>query len=62
MEKKYEIQESTVGALVAESLEREANLMPPSHHEDAEALRKSAEDFRKTYTKPVRIWREVPSK
>ena len=59
MEKKYELQEVTVGALVAEQLEREASLMPPVHRADAEALRKQAKFFRVHNKKVIRIWREV---
>jgi hypothetical protein len=62
MEKKFELQQTTVGDLVAESLEREANLMPPSHRENAEILRKQAADYRARNKKVIHIWREVPPK
>jgi hypothetical protein len=60
--KQYELQETTVGDLVAESLEHEASLMPPSHRENAEILRKQAADFRAQSNKVIHIWREVPPK
>jgi hypothetical protein len=51
-----------VGALVAEGLEHEANLMPPSHRESAEILRQLAAGYRAHDKKVVHIWREVPAK
>ena len=36
MSEQYELQETTVGALVAEGLEAEANRMPPSYSAQAE--------------------------
>ena len=62
MEKQYELQETTVGDLVAEGLEREARLMPPSHRADADILRKQAELLRASDKKVIRVWREVLSK
>jgi hypothetical protein len=61
MEKKCELQEVTVGEIVAEGLEREANLMPPSYKEQADLLRRHAEVFRQGDKKVVKIWREVVS-
>jgi hypothetical protein len=61
-EKQYELQETTVGDLVAESLEREANLMPASYREQAEILRAQAANYRASNTKVIHIWREVPAK
>jgi hypothetical protein len=62
MEKQYELQATTVGDLVAEGLEHEANLIPPSYHESAEILRQQAANFRANSTKVIHIWREVPAK
>jgi hypothetical protein len=59
MEKKFELREVTVGEIVAEGLEREANLMPPSYKEQADLLRKQAALYREHDKKVVRIWREV---
>ncbi len=50
----------TVGALVAEGLEAEANKMPPSYKEQADILRAQAQWYRENERKLVRIWREVP--
>lgn len=62
MEKQYELQATTVGDLVAESLEHEASLMPPSHRENAEILRQQAANFRANDKKVVHIWRAAASK
>ena len=62
MEKQYELQTTTVGDLVAEGLEQEASLMPPSHHESAEILRQQAAIYRANDTKVIHIWREVQAK
>jgi len=59
MEKQYELQATTVGDLVAELLEHEASLMPASHREDAEMLRKQAANFQASSNNPINIWREV---
>jgi hypothetical protein len=56
MDEKSELVETTVGALVAESLEREANLMPPSYKEHADILRSQAQWHRTYQTKMIRIW------
>lgn len=60
MPNKYELQTVTVGALVAEGLEAEANKMPPSYKEQADILRAQAQWYRENERKLVRIWREVP--
>jgi hypothetical protein len=62
MDKNTKLQSTTVGALVAEGLEHEANLMPPSHRESAEILRQLAAGYRAHDKKVVHIWREVPAK
>jgi hypothetical protein len=51
----------SVAELTAESLEAEANAMPPSFKEQAESLRKIAKTFReKKGTKMMRVWEEQP--
>jgi hypothetical protein len=62
MSEQYELQETTVGALVAEGLEAEANRMPPSYSAQAENLLQQAARLRAQETKVIHIWREGPSK
>jgi hypothetical protein len=62
MSEQYELQKTTVGELVAESLEAEANRMPPSHSEQAKILRDQAANFRAHQTKPVHVWRVAAPK
>lgn len=62
MGEQYELHETTVGALVAEGLEAEANLMPPSYSAQAEILRKQAAHFRAYETKVIHIWRPATKK
>ena len=62
MSEQYELQKTTVGALVAEGLEAEANRMPPSYSEQAKILREQAAHFRAHETKAIHIWREVVPK
>jgi hypothetical protein len=62
MSEQYELQETTVGALVAEGLEAEANRMPPSYSAQAEILRKQATHFREYETKVIHIWRSATQK
>ena len=57
MSEQYELHETTVGALVADGLEAEANRMPPSYSAQAEILRKQAALFRANETKVIHIWR-----
>lgn len=46
---------------VAESLEAEADRMPPSNKEQADSLRKSAETMRSVGSQRlVRVWEEPP--
>lgn len=62
MSEGYELQETTVGALVAEGLEAEANRTPPSYSAQAEILRKQAAHFRAYETKVIHIWRRAAQK
>jgi hypothetical protein len=48
-----EMRQTTVGALVAEMLEAEADAMPPSYSKDAAILRSSAAEYRLLNTKPI---------
>ena len=62
MSEQYQLQKTTVGALVAEALEAEAKRMPPSYSEQAKILREQAANFRAHQTKVIHIWREAPKK
>jgi hypothetical protein len=58
MEKKFDLQEITLGSLFAEALEREANLMPSTHRLEAHLLRRQADYYKMMLTKVIRVWRE----
>jgi len=59
MEKTGHLEEMTLGALFAESLEREASRMPSEQRMEAHILRLQAEHYRWLYSKTIRVWREV---
>jgi hypothetical protein len=59
MENKYEMQVMTVGDFIAETLESEANRMPPSYKADADVLREQARLLRQRDSNLIRVWREV---
>lgn len=61
MQKMYKLQETTVGSLFAESLEKEAAKMPPELRMEAICLQRQAEFYRMTLMKVVRVWREADS-
>lgn len=53
----------TVGEYIAEELEAEANRMPPSYKDQADALRKSAVFMRQQGCKKlVRVWEDPAQK
>lgn len=60
MEARFELYEITLGSLFAETLEREANLMPPGHRLEAHFLLRQAAYYQMMFTKVIRVWREVP--
>lgn len=62
MDEQYELQETTVGDLVAEGLEAEAKWMPPSYSAQAQILRKQAALFRANETKVIHVWRPASKK
>jgi hypothetical protein len=53
------LKEISLGALFAESLEKEASLMPPEQRLEAHFLRRQAEHYRWLYSKIIRVWRET---
>ncbi len=57
MGEQCELQEMTVGAIIAEGLEAEADRMPPSCEAKAEILREQAANYRANVTKLVSVWR-----
>jgi hypothetical protein len=58
MTKKF-VRRITVGELVAEELEAEANRMPPTYKDQADGLRRSAAFMRRGGSKKVvRVWEE----
>jgi hypothetical protein len=60
MEKQYAMRAMRVDDWVAESLEAEASLMPPSCKEQADILRQMAQSYRgNSNTKVVHFWQEV---
>jgi hypothetical protein len=60
MEKKYELRAIRVDDWVAELLETEADRMPPSYKEQADILRKQAQNYRNSSnTKIVHFWQEI---
>ena len=59
MSEQYELQETTVGELVAEGLESEAKRMPPSCRKEAAILFKRAADFREYQREVILVWRPV---
>jgi hypothetical protein len=60
MEKHAEPRVVRVDDFVAESLEEEANRMPPSYKAQADLLRQQAKNFRESgRTNMVRIWEET---
>lgn len=59
MREQYELQETTVGELIAQALESEAKLMPPSCREQAAILLKRAADFREYQREVIRVWRSI---
>jgi hypothetical protein len=60
MEKRYALHEMRVDDWVANSLEAEANRMPPSYKEQADILRQQAQNFRNSSNpKTVHFWQEV---
>jgi hypothetical protein len=60
METRFELHEITIGSLFAETLEREAKLMPAGHRLEAHLLRRQAAYYAMMFTKTIRVWREVP--
>ena len=60
MDKKFELCEVILGDLLAETLEREASLLPPDHRLHAVILRRQAEYFRFLHMRNLWVWREVP--
>jgi hypothetical protein len=57
MEKEYEPRIMRVDDYVAESLEHQADILPPSHKDEAEMWRDAAKWFRASSgTKMVRVW------
>ena len=59
MEQTGHLEEMSLGTLFAESLEKEASMMPPEQRLEAHFLRRQAEHYRWLYSKIIRVWRET---
>jgi hypothetical protein len=61
MESRYEIRTIRIDDWIAESLENEANRIPPSHKEQADSLRRQAQIYRGSANpKTIQVWVELP--
>ena len=60
MNKEFELVRIRADDYIADLLEREANLMPPSFKDNAEILRQQAKFFREsTRTETMTIWKPL---